>query len=269
VSKIVDFWGKELAKGKGALKELVIESVLDNKSLFKADLAGADLAGADLAGANLIRADLIRADLARADLAGANLTGANLAGADLTRANLAGADLARANLAGANLAWANLTRADLTRANLAGANLAWANLTWAYLIRANLTGANLAGAKGIQPEKCTPLLMLHDQPGKIRAYKLVNGNGEGPYNGGIRYKVGKSFEVDNADNDIGKQCAAGINVATLDWCLFEWREGYKVLIVEFTARDIAAIPTATDGKFRLHRCRIVGEKDVSDLVGSK
>jgi len=33
--------------------------------------------------------------------------------------------------------------------------------------------------------------------------------------------------------------------------------------VEFTAADIAAIPTATDGKFRLFRCRVVEELDLA------
>jgi hypothetical protein len=41
-----------------------------------------------------------------------------------------------------------------------------------------------------------------------------------------------------------------------------WREGYKILTVEFTAKDIAAIPTATDGKFRLRRCKVTGEVDL-------
>ena len=59
---------------------------------------------------------------------------------------------------------------------------------------------------------------------------------------------------------------AGTIVATLDWVLREYQPGYRVLIVEFTAADIACIPTATDGKFRLHRCTVVGEKDVSALV---
>jgi hypothetical protein len=36
--------------------------------------------------------------------------------------------------------------------------------------------------------------------------------------------------------------------------------------MEFTAADIAAIPLATDGKFRLRRCKVVGEKDITALV---
>ena len=108
--------------------------------------------------------------------------------------------------------------------------------------------------------------MLLDQPGPIRAYKLVTADGVGPFNGGITYASGLSYAVDDANTDPMEACGAGINLATFDWCLREWQPGYRVLIAEFTAADIAAIPTATDGKFRVHRCRIVGEKDITALV---
>jgi hypothetical protein len=107
--------------------------------------------------------------------------------------------------------------------------------------------------------------MLLDQPGKIRAYKLVTENGEGPYNGGIIYQIGKGYKVDGADTNVNLHCGPGINLATLDWCMKEWRTGYRILISEFTAKDIAAIPTATDGKFRVRRCKIVGEKDLIEI----
>ena len=109
-------------------------------------------------------------------------------------------------------------------------------------------------------------MALKDQPGKIRAYKLVEENGEGPFNGGITYVVGKSYSVKDANTDVNEQCAVGINLATLDWCLRYFEKGMRVLLAEFTAKDIAAIPTATDGKFRVHRCKIVGEKDITGLV---
>jgi hypothetical protein len=44
-----------------------------------------------------------------------------------------------------------------------------------------------------------------------------------------------------------------------------WREGYRILVAEFTAQDIASIPIATDGKFRCHRCKIVAEKDLKEI----
>ena len=147
---------------------------------------------------------------------------------------------------------------ELRGADLRGADLQETNLRW----------ADLRGAKGLTPERTTSLLMLLDQPGPIRAYKLVNVNMQGTFNGGIRYEIGQRYEVTNASTDVNEPCGAGINLATLDWCLREWREGYKVLIAEFFAGDIAAIPTNTDGKFRIHRCLIVGEKDISHLVSA-
>ena len=234
-----------------AMKDAVIEAVSKYADLSRANLSWADLSGADLSGANLSGADLSRANLSRADLSGANLYGADLSGADLSRANLS-----RANLSGA----------DLSGANLYGANLYGANLSGADLSRANLSRANLYGADGAQPERCTPLLMLLDQPGPIRLYKIVNKDGYGPFRGGLRFEVGQSYEVPEACCDPQKQCGSGIHIATLDWCLREWCDGYRCLIVEFTADDIACIPTATDGKIRLKRCTVVGEKDLSAIV---
>ena len=184
------------------------------------------------------------------DLRGANLRDADLRDADLRDADLCGADLCGADLRGANLCGADLRDADLCGANLCGANL---------------RDANLCGAKGVNKNLCTPLLLLLDQPGKIRAYKLVNAEMEGPYNGGVIYEKGKVASVDNANTDDTEHCGAGINIATLDWCMKEWLAGYRILIVEFTAKDIAAIPIATDGKFRVHRCKVVGEKSSVEI----
>ena len=193
-------------------------------------------------------ADSFKDAIHKALAAGANLRGANLGSANLRSANLRGADLGGADLRGANLGGADLRGANLGSADLGGANLG---------------SANLRDAKGFAPARVTPLLMLHDQPGAIRAYKLVTAGGVGPYNGGITYRVGERVEVMDANTDVTEDCAAGINVATIDWCLKEWRSGYRVLLVEFTAADIAAIPTGTNGKFRLHRCTVVGEVDLA------
>ena len=93
----------------------------------------------------------------------------------------------------------------------------------------------------------------------------MNDKNIGPFNGGIEYFVGKSYEVADADTDEYQQCAKGINLATLDWCIKSWVEGYKILIAEFKAKDIAVVPTASDGKFRVFRCKIVGEKDLKEI----
>ena len=148
--------------------------------------------------------------------------------------------------------------------------LSGANLSGAILSGANLSRAILSRAIGINPYLVNQLLMLKDQPGKIRAYKLVNEDSEGPFSrslgyGAIQYEVGRSYEIADASTEVTKLCAAGINLATLDWCIKEWKEGFRILIAEFEAVDIASIPTATDGKFRVFRCSIVGEKDLVEI----
>src|SRR3990167_9180015 len=199
------------------------------KSLQGADLQGADLQGADLQGADLQGADLWRADLRGANLQGADLQGANLQGADLWRADL----------------W----RADLWRADLR---------------RADLQGADLRGAKNFNKYTTTPLYGMLDQPGKIIAYKIVNNRNEGIYNGGLVYTIGATIEEKGADTNEFKNCGEGINLATLDWCMREWKPGYKILLAEFTKEDIACIPVGSDGKFRVYRCRIIGEKNLKE-----
>jgi hypothetical protein len=115
---------------------------------------------------------------------------------------------------------------------------------------------------------------MRDQPGAQVKYKLVHADGTGcgstlgVYPQGvapITYEIGMSYEVPDASTDETVACAAGIHLATLLWCMREWTEGDRILIAEFTAADIAAIPIGTDGKFRVHRCKIVGEKDLTEL----
>jgi uncharacterized protein YjbI with pentapeptide repeats len=156
--------------------------------------------------------------------------------------------------------WGIQNNANLEGANLEGANLEGAYLEGTNLKGAYLKGANLKGAYGFSPETFNPLLLLLDQPGKIRAYKLVTARRTGPFFQYSIYEDGESYSVDNADTSPFEPCGTGIHVATLDWCLRHWEEGYKILIVEFEASDIAAIPHASDGKFRLHRCTVIGEK---------
>jgi len=158
--------------------------------------------------------------------------------------------------------YAKLRYADLSYADLSSANLRYADLSSADLRSAKLRSANLIYAVGLNKYLCTPLLMLLDQPGPIRAYKLVNSKGVGPFNGGINYLDKDTFSAENANTDETEQCGAGINLATLDWCMKEWKEGYHILIMEFTSDEIAVIPTATDGKFRVKSCRRVGEIDL-------
>jgi hypothetical protein len=107
--------------------------------------------------------------------------------------------------------------------------------------------------------------MLSDQPGKIRAYKLVTSENKGPHYPSITYEIGQAYSVPDANCDESEHCAEGINLASLDWVMREWVEGCKILIAEFEATDIAAIPIGSDGKFRVRQCTIVGEKNLKEL----
>jgi len=166
----------------------------------------------------------------------------------------------------ANLSGADLSRANLYGANLSGANLYGANLYGADLYGANLYGADLSRANGVSKYKSIPLMMLLDQPGPIRLYKLVTHDLQSPiHHKRLKYIMGEEVCETEADTNDREQCGAGINVATLDWCMREWQITNRILVVEFTAADIACIPVGTDGKIRLWRCNVVGEKDLVEI----
>lgn len=119
-------------------------------------------------------------------------------------------------------------------------------------------------------KQSTSLYLLLDQTDPIRAYKVVNQKNEGVYNGGIVYEIGKEVIDGNFNEDEYEQCGAGINLATLDWCLNVYQEDYKILIVEFNkltkdGKNNILIPVASDGKFRVKECRVIGEKDLKEI----
>jgi hypothetical protein len=254
------YTAKDASDIRAALREAVASGAdLYRADLYRANLSGANLSGADLSGANLSGANLSGANLSRADLYGANLSGADLSGANLSGANLSRANLSGANLSGANLSGADLSGADLYRANLSGANLSGADLSGA-----NLSGADLYGAKNFNAWRTDDLRLLLHQTGKIRAYKLVDADYRSPIqsNGKLTYKIGETVEAKKCDPDENQQCGAGVNIASLPWCCRYWRTGFHILLVEFTAKDIVAVPFATDGKFRVSKVKVVKELDL-------
>ena len=171
----------------------------------------------------------------------------------------------RAAREGANLGSADLGSADLGSANLRYANLGSADLRFANLGSADLRSADLRSAKGVSPERSNELLLLREQVGKIRAYKLVTADLKSPIqtDSPITYEIGSTVQA-KADTDEARDCGAGINLATLPWCLNEHRDGYRILVCEFTAKDIAAIPNA-DGKFRVHKAKVIRELDLTEM----
>ena len=131
----------------------------------------------------------------------------------------------------------------------------------ADLADACLAGANLAGAKGFIPERTTHLASIKFLP-VCHAFKVVNERGEGHIQGGLKYKIGGRVTVKDADADPAQMCSSGIHVADLPWCLREWREGFRILLVEHSPEDIACVPYGTDGKYRLKSC--IPVRDITD-----
>jgi hypothetical protein len=97
-----------------------------------------------------------------------------------------------------------------------------------------------------------------------RAYKLTNSRKEGIYKGGIVY--GKRGKVEaKLDKEATQPCAAGINLATLQWCLKELSQAGDsphLFMYSFALNsDNACCPIGSDGKFRVGEATLVGECD--------
>lgn len=111
------------------------------------------------------------------------------------------------------------------------------------------------------------LMLLLEQPGPLRAYKVVNSDYTSPYfaGEGIIYSVGSEVSSNEADYNPHEDCGKGINVATLAWIhKTVEREGwhkhfYRIVVIEFMPEDIAAIPMKGAGKFRITRGKVVRE----------
>jgi len=104
--------------------------------------------------------------------------------------------------------------------------------------------------------------------GQVRAYKYVTKDAKSPTRSGseaITYKVGEKYEIKDADTGPGSNCHKGINVADIEWAKKSCYGDSRLFAFEFDMKDIAAIPTNTDGKFRLHKCLCVEELDPKTL----
>jgi len=98
--------------------------------------------------------------------------------------------------------------------------------------------------------------------GRVRAYKYTTKDAESPLQTPkIKYVPGQTYEIKGANTDESSNCHTGINVADAEWCKQNGKGDSRVFAFEFDVADIAAIPTSTDGKFRLHRCLCVEEID--------
>src|SRR5574343_633990 len=129
-----------------------------------------------------------------------------------------------------------------------------ANLTKANLYGANLYGTILGGINWLAYIGIVP-----DHQGTARAYKVLTKGGVGPFNGGIDYLAGDVFESE-LDRDESVQCSQGIHLATFRWCLDNKQEGRRLFMFSFNVKDCVC-PIGSDGKFRVRKCRKIGECD--------
>ncbi len=194
--------------------------------------------------------------------------------ADLRSANLSNADLSYADLHYANLSYANLSYADLHSADLRSANLSNANLRSADLSNADLSNADLRGTILDKVNWLAWIGITVNHLGKGYGYKLINAKGEGVYNGGLNYLTSDRFEVPEVNPNVHEQCGCGVNLATFEWCLSNKKaDDNRILLMEFLIMENDKLnvicPVASDGKFRVRKCRKVGEVDWSaNLVSS-
>lgn len=264
-------------------KDNRVRSAVEDALYNNIPLRNADLENAELQGSNLCYADL----------RGSRLRGANLKGVNLKKADLTEADIRCANLRYANLKSSVLYKADLTSADLRDTNLQDASLQGAQLEEADLRGANLTDVylaniqlrhtriRGVhmcvkQAAYIMPdlyLLKMQDPTLKLKAWKyLAQDYGSPIYDGPERiiYEIGGVYKAPRIEGDALLECAAGLHVAPLSWCIREACDPRAVFAeVEFEIKDIVAIPFFTDGKFRVKKLkvlRIIDKEDARELL---
>ena len=228
LNKIIEdyqHWLKEDCEGwknmRGNLKDIDLRGL---------DLSCADLRSVDLSNTDLTYAILSNTDLRLADLRGADLTYADLSYTDLRGANLRCADLSYTDLRGANLRCANLSYVNLRGANLRCANLSEVNynhLTAFLSLQCPEEGSFIGYKKS--GDKIVKLRIEEDSKRssattrKCRASKVtvlsitsIDGTEEfeksentGDYS--FTYEVGKTYEIDNFDEDRWNECSTGIH----------------------------------------------------------
>ena len=209
------------------MKQEQIEKILEEHKAWlnrtggaKADLYGADLCGADLCGADLCDADLRDAHLYGADLCDADLRDAYLYGANLRDADLRGADLRDAHLCGADL-----RGADLRGANLRGVR--YNEQTAYYAMQCPEKGAYIGYKKAegkiveleIQADaKRSSATTRKCRASKAKVLSITSIDGKEHFeeakssrDQSFVYRVGKTVEVKDFDEDRWKECSTGIH----------------------------------------------------------
>ena len=228
LNKIIEdhqHWLKEDCEGWKNMRANLKDIDLRGLDLSCADLRSVDLSNTNLTYAILGCADLRLADLRGADLSNTDLSYTDLRGADLRLADLTYADLRKADLRCANLSCVNLSYADLRGANLSEVNY---NHLTAFLSlqcpeEGSFIGYKKSGNKIVKirieedskrssatTRKCraskVTVLSITSIDGKEEFQKAEN---TGDYS--FTYEVGKTYEIDNFDEDRWNECSTGIH----------------------------------------------------------
>ena len=143
-----------------------------------------------------------------------------------------------------------------------------ADLRSADLRSANLSYADLRYAKNLLPAfNMDNLSILKNQKNKLIAYKYLDGDQSPTNSKKLTYKVGKVITEKDCNFDEFEQCGAGLNVATIEWCLRETSQDLDrtYIEIEFDPKDIVAIPWGTDGKFRVSKLKVLRKLTKKEL----
>ena len=93
---------------------------------------------------------------------------------------------------------------------------------------------------------------------KYIAYKFLTKDWESPISDTkIKYNKGETYSAE-VNKKIEEDCGKGINLATLNWCKINNKCDGIYVKFEFNPRN-ATVPTRTDGKFRVSKCKCLGE----------
>lgn len=209
---------------------------LRNVNFGNADFLNADLWYANLENANLRYANLMDSNLGNANLENANFRYADLRNADLRYADLRNADLRNANLGNADLRYSDLRNVDLRDSNLGNANLWNANLSnidvcenTAFILsqcpsEGSFVAWKKAGGKIIKllvaedaKRSSATTLKCRCSKAKVLAIEEIDGSESelkevaSSYNSKFLYRVGKTVEVADFDNDRWNECSTGIH----------------------------------------------------------
>jgi hypothetical protein len=117
------------------------------------------------------------------------------------------------------------------------------------------------------------VVKLRKHVGPVRAYKYTDKEAKSPVQTAtaILYEAGKDYAEKGAVTDERRDCAVGINVASVEWCkqYCKLSEGHRAFAFEFHSDDIAAIPDRKFGKLRVFKCRCVEEVGITNYTPLK